>query len=245
HELGYWSWMDGVIDPPVTYVGGLAEAVTVTPSYFNAMGWTGPQARGRMGGTTYLETFKVALEHKPRVIFLHQWQEYSGQLEGDGRGPDCNIYTDTYSVELSDDLEPVSLTASGYRGDRGGWGFYYLNLTQALMHLYRGLAGDSTILAVGHPVHNQKVEGSILNVSWSAIGKSPLGYSILVDGLDILRGCIGDATEIPIADLSKGMHTLTVLAEGAVTRYPLSMTEVDKPLATPIPVKVDVVFEVV
>ena len=38
---------------------------------------------------------------------------------------------DSYSVEYSDDYEPVSLTAPGFRGDNGGWGFYYLNLTEA------------------------------------------------------------------------------------------------------------------
>ena len=79
HELGYWSWMDGVIDPPVTYKDGVAESVTVTPSFFNTLGWTGPLANGRLGGTVYLETFKVALAHRPKVVHLHQWQEYSGQ----------------------------------------------------------------------------------------------------------------------------------------------------------------------
>lgn len=147
HELGYWSWMDGVIDPPVTYLDGVAEAVTVTPSFFNARGWTGPLAAGRRGGATYLETFKVALAHRPKVVLLHQFNEYSGQPPGHGYGPDHDIYVDTYSVELSDDLEPVSLTAAGYRGDMGGWGFYYLNLTRALMDLYRHQADDCTLLA--------------------------------------------------------------------------------------------------
>lgn len=251
HELGYWSWMDGVIDPPVTYKDSVSEAVTVTPSYFNALGWTGPLARGRMGGTTYLETFKIALTHRPRVVFLHQWQEYSGQREGDGRGPNRNIYTDTYSVELSDDLEPVSLTAPGYRSrqdnsrDCGGWGFYYLNLTQALMSLYRGRANGCTILAVGSPLRHASVTGGVLAVSWSVIGEPVTHFTIALDRQVVRTKVAGNAVDIPLTGLSGGLHTVTVRADGAVTRFPLSWTELDIPLDVPIPVRVDVPFVIV
>ena len=61
---------------------------------------------------------------------LHQFNEFTGQ-GSHGYGPDKDIFVDSYSVEYSDDYEPVSLTAPGFRGDNGGWGFYYLNLTEA------------------------------------------------------------------------------------------------------------------
>lgn len=236
HELGYWSWMDGVIDPPVTYREGVAEAVTVTPSYFNAMGWIGPLARGRAGGTTYIETFKVAMKHKPKVVFLHQWQEYSGQLEGDGRGPERTIYTDTYSVELSDDLEPVSLTAPGYRGDQGGWGFTYLNLTQALMALYRGEADESTLLAIGSPIDQDVITSDTLHVEWSVIGAPVEKYSVALDGQIIIKETTKCAADISLTGCDKGEHIINVQALGAVTRFPLSTTEMDIPLKEPIPV---------
>lgn len=242
HELGYWSWMDGTIDPPVTVKDGIAEAVTVTPSYFNALGWTGPLARGRLGGTTYVETFKVAMAHRLRIVFLHQWQEYSGQREGDGRGPDRNLYTDTYSVELSDDLEPVSLTAPGSRGDRGGWGFYDLNLTQALMALYRGQAEGCTILAVGSPLRHAVVTGDVLSVSWSIIGEPVVYFSIALDGQAVKEKITGNTAEIPLTGLPDGLHTVTVIAEGAITRFPLSRTALDTPLDAPVLVRVDVLF---
>jgi len=244
HELGYWSWMDGVIDPPVTYRDGVAEAVTVTPSFFNALGWTGPGAYGRRGGATYLETFKVALRHRPKVVLLHQFNEYSGQPEGQGYGPERNIYVDTYSVELSDDLEPVSPTAPGFRGDRGGWGFYYLNLTRALMDLYRGKAGDSTLLAVSNPLRGAAVSGTSLQVSWSVIGAPSTAFTLAVDGRPIREHVPGLTAEISLEGLTKGPHLLTVLAEGARTRYPLSWTELDDPLQSPVPAQVEVPFVV-
>lgn len=247
HELGYWSWMDGVIAPPVTYRNGIAESVTVTPSFFNAEGWTGPLAVGRCGGATYLETFEVALRHRPRVIFLHQWQEYSGQIEGHGHGYDHNIYTDTYSVELSDDLEPVSLTAPGYRGDQGGWGFYYLNLTRALIDLYRHPSdttiSPSTLLAVSVPLPNAIITGETLRVNWSVIGPTPSGFTLCIDGVDICTHLTGTmAEEIALDALETGPHILSVIAEGVTTRYPLSSVGLDAPLLSPIPVQVNVSF---
>ena len=240
HELGYWSWMDGALDPPVTYKDGAAEAVTVTPTFFNALGWLDKTAYGRRGGTGYLETFKVALQHRPKVIQLHQFNEFSGQGKGHGHGPDHNIFMDTYNVELSDDLEPVSMTAPGYRDDKGGWGYYYLNLTQALMDLYRHKADDCTLLAVDSPVAGITASGDTLLVKWSVLGKPVRHFSIAVDGKVVKRNITGTQAEISLAGLAKGAHTLVVTAVGAVTRYPLSWTQLDTPLVKPQPVRVKV-----
>ena len=241
HELGYWSWMDGVIDPPVTYQDGVAESVVVTPAYFNAQGWTGPLARGRRGGTTYLETFKVALAHRPRVVHLHQFNECTGQREGHGRGPDHAIYLDTYSVELSDDLEPTSLTAPGYRGD-GGWGFTYMNVTRALIDIYRGVGGDTTLLAIGSPLAGETVSGDVLSVSWSAVGAPVRSTTVAVDGVPIVLETTETQVTIPVSGLAPGEHRLTVIANGATTRYRLSSEAFDDPLPEPVPVEIHVRF---
>ncbi len=246
HELGHWSWMDGVIDPPVTYKDGVAEAVTVTPAFFNALGWIGPLAHGRRGGATYLETFKQALAHRPKVVFLHQFNEFTGQPDGHGYGPDHTIYVDTYDVEFSDDLEPVSLTAPGYRGD-GGWGFYYLNLTQALMDLYRGGMEpdepfDSTLLAVSSPLEGAVVSGETLQVGWSMLGAPAEGVSVMLDGKVMTSLAAGSEVEVSLRGVKPGQHVLTLVAEGATTRYRLSRYELDDPLDNPVPVSVDITF---
>ena len=242
HELGHWSWMDGSLQPPVTYRDGVAESVTVTPSFFSAYGWTDKAAHGRRGGATYLETFKVALQHRPRVVFLHQFNEYSGQPEGHGMGPNHDIYVDTYNVEFSDDVEPVSLTAPGCRGDKGGWGFYYWNLTQTLMALYRGQAEGTTLLAVSNPLRNATVKGETLCVVWSTIGTPVNHFTLAMDQHTILEHATGNTAEITLDHLVPGPHVLTVTAEGATTRYPLSWLELDTHLDVPIPVSVDVPF---
>ena len=100
-------------------------------AFFPPGGWLSEYAYGRRGGWTYVESFKHALRVKPRFIEIHQFNEFAGQPEGHGYGPNKDVYVDSYSVELSDDIEPVSLTAPAYRGE-GAWGFFYLNLTRAL-----------------------------------------------------------------------------------------------------------------
>ncbi len=241
-KFGYWSWMDGITDFPVTYRNGVAEAATISTAFFNALGWTGPGAHGRRGGATLAETFNVALKHKPRVILIHQFNEFTGQPPGHGLGPNKDIYLDSYSVELSDDIEPVSMTAPGFRGDHGGWGFYFLNLAQALIDIYNGKANGCTVLTVANPLRNAVVAGPKISVEWAVTGVRPEGFSIDIDGQTVKRDLTGTSTEIYIGSLKKGTHILTCKAKGAVTRYPLSFTELDSPLVHPISVQVDVPF---
>lgn len=239
HELGHWSWMDGSLKPMVTYRDGKPEVVTVTPSFFAEWGWTAPEAYGRRGGWTYLESFKTALEHRPRVIMLHQWNEYRGQPKGHGHGPDNNVFLDTYSVEFSDDLEPISPTAPGYRGVEP-YGFYYLNLTRALMELYRGEADDVTLLAV----NLADSTGKELTLEWTSIGVTPASYTVMLDGQVILDETSALEHKISKEGLSPGKHTVSVKANGVGTRYELSKMQYDIRSENLMPVIVEKKFHV-
>ena len=238
NDLGYWSWMDGQLKPIVTYFNGKPEAVTVTPSFFGKNGWTAHEAYSRICGTTYLETFSVALKYKPRVIFLHQFNEFSGQKNEQGYGKNKNIYLDEYSVELSDDIEPVSITSNGYRGDHGGWGYYYLNLTHSLLDVFRGEAMHSTILAVAPP----DVSGGKVKVKWSVTGITPTSFTIRIDSKMVLNEIKGTNCSISINNFKPGKHIITVIANGVSTHYALSEKEFNEPSETAMPVKVSRIF---
>jgi len=225
-KYGYWTWMDGVIKPVVTYRDGKAEAVTVTPSFFAGSGWKGKEAYGRKGGTTFIETFKVALESKPRFLMLHQFNEFAGQTEGSGYGPNKDIYVDSYNVELSDDLEPVSLTAPAYRGN-GGWGYYYLNLTQALLDLYRQKSPETTVIAVSNPADGEIVNSDRIYVKWSWAGKEPSGFTVSINGIVVAEHIKGSDKEIDLKKFSNGPLKLVVTAEGTTSRFNLSSTGED------------------
>ena len=239
HELGYWSWMDGSLSPKVTYRNHVAEATTVTPALFAKYGWATPEAYGRRNGWTYLQSFKTAMKNRPRVIMLHQFNEFTGQAIGQGYGPDKNIYLDSYSMELSDDLEPVSITAPGYRDKKGGWGFYYLNMTHALMDLYRNNASDITIMA-GY-IAEQNDEN--LSLEWTTVGKAPSSFTILVDGKE-MANITATKHDLSLKDYRQGEHIIAVRANNVSTRYSLSETELDVRSDKLMPVQIQKEFRV-
>jgi hypothetical protein len=245
NKLGYWTWMDGITEHPITYKDGAAEAGTISTAFFDSDGWKAPTAHGRRGGATYIETFNWAYSHKPKFILLHQFNEFTGQGEGSGYGPNHNVYLDSYSVELSDDIEPVSTTAAGYRGDKGGWGYYFLNLTRALISVDRNNSNGSTILSVAKPIRNSVLKkDEKLNVQWAVTGTVPGNYILLIDGKKVGDKITGLSTDVSLAGLSKGQHKLTLKAVDAVTYFPLSYLQEDPILNKPIPAEVNVPFEI-
>jgi hypothetical protein len=239
-KFGYWSWMDGSLKPVVTYRDGEAEAITVATAFFAEYGWKAPEAYGRKNGWTYLQSFQEALEKRPSFIMFHQFQEYTGQAEGHGYGPDNNIYVDSYSVELSDDIEPVSLTAPGYRGDQGGWGFFYANMTRAMIDIFTGEAGNATLIAVAPP----EISVGHVAFEWTTIGPEPSGYVVYIDGKPVEKNCNKTTYAYPREKLSTGEHTVKVVAKGVSTPYRLSKQRFDRRLKDGVPVETVELFTI-
>jgi len=244
HEQGFWSWMDGSLEPMVTYFQGEPECLTVSVAFFGNGGWLYPEAYGRRGGWTYVESFKAALKYRPRVIELHQFQEFAGQPEGGGYGEKHDMYVDSYSVELSDDFEPVSLTAPAYRGS-GGWGYYYLNLTRALVDLYRQEPAETTVVAVDQPRYGAKVPRGKLDVSWTWAGAEPKAFTVSVGGKVLGEHLQGTKATVDLSAVPPGPAALRVTAGGTKSRYLLSYTEDSLPLDEPVEAYVEVPIELV
>lgn len=237
NQAGYWTWMDGAVRQPVTMFQGKPEAMTASVAFFGTDGWKGRSAVGRRGGWTYVESFRGPLEQRPRFLQLHQFQEFTGQEED----PKTTFYGDTYSVELSDDMEPVSLTCPAYRGD-GGWGFYYLNLTRALVDLYRQQPAETTVLALEQPDRRQVVREDRLPLKWTWLGKKPAGFAIALDGKTVASGLQGNETVLDLHARADGPAVLRLTAEGGKARYDLSYTRDSLPKAALEPACVEVEF---
>jgi hypothetical protein len=242
-RFGYWTWMDGSVPPIVTYHNGKPEAVTVSDASFDWGGWTGPNAHGRRSGWTFIESFKAALERRPRFILLNEWHEFAGGAK------DATWFGDSYTVELSNDIEPTSLTTQCYWGEKGGWGFYYLNLAQALIRVFHQQGAHDTVMAVYQPARGQKVTEDYIDLAWTATGKVGLspwlvgtGYTILLDGAVVAKGWWATTYRLHLGNIPDGAHTVTVVDEGATTRFPLSYTETDTLLDSPVQTKVEVPF---
>jgi hypothetical protein len=246
-QCGYWSWMDGTIRQVVTQRDGAAEETVVTPSCFpvgfteallkTRQGWLDPKAVGRDHGAPYLESWKVAFESRPEFLQIHQWNEFAGQPDDKGMGPGVKqkVYGDEYSLELSDDLEPTKLDGCGFRGC-GGWGYYYMNLTKALISLYRGETPDITVLALSGPDPRAAVKGSQLPLTWNFIGKAPASYTLKVDGKVAAENLQGGHYTLDLPGSFAGKHTLQLLANGVFTYFDLSPDRLTAKSPTPLPV---------
>jgi hypothetical protein len=244
-RAGYWSWMDGSIAPIPTYNRGHCEALTITPAFFSAGGWLGTQAQARLNGTTYLREFDTALKYRPHFLTICQWNEFAGQSIGHGYGPKHDVYVDCYNLHLNNDIEPTSLTACAYRGC-GGWGFYYLNLTRAMINLYRQKQPHTTILAIGLPHREQFIHSRSLLVRWACAGKQPDGFTLELDG-KVITGHIPPSRRtctIHLPHLVSGTHTLLLRAIGGWTRFRLSYAREARELSHWIPAKAKVEFQV-
>ena len=216
-SCGMWSWMDGDIRQTVTRHDGKAEEVVVTPSCFQLphKGWTHPTATGRDHGAPYIDSWRVAFEARPAFIQIHQWNEFAGQKEGEGMVDDywaqtgkppshkTQIYGDEYNLDLSDDIEPTRMTGCAYRGC-GGWGYYYVNLTKALISLYRGETPDATVMALSGPFQPASIKGRNVQLHWSVLGKTPASYSIAIDQRPVAQGLHGSEYNLDCSKLSPG-----------------------------------------
>ncbi|MGC8669364.1 MAG: hypothetical protein ACP5VE_14755 [Chthonomonadales bacterium] len=242
-QQGYWSWMDGVIHPIPTWYKGSCEALTVTVAFFGEGGWTYPQARGRRGGSTYVEEFRTALQTRPRFLILCQWNEFAGQPKGEGYGPKKDQYVDCYTPELSNDIEPTVPGLPAYRGD-GGWGYTYLNLTRALVDLYHQRNPADTVLAVGSPAPMQRVRSRTMEVEFCSLGSPSVRFNIRIDGkiaaVSLPGGWVKHAVDL--SHLAPGKHLLQVETATPATRWAISSSQEDDPLPKPIPARVSVPF---
>lgn len=241
NEQGYWSWMDGVLEQPVTYFQGEPECLTVSVGFFNLDGWTYPDAYGRRNGWTFVESFKGALAYRPRFIELHQFNEFAGQPEGEGYGPNRDHYYDSYSVELSDDIEPVSLTTPAYRG-QGGWGYLYLNLTKALVDLYRQDPHETTVLALNGPRWGSTVAENHVELQWTWVGKPPSSLALEVNGVIVEEPLVGSTYRLDLSKVPPGDVRVRLIARGAVQRYELSHTADSRRLTELAPATVELRF---
>ncbi|MGC9175392.1 MAG: hypothetical protein ACP5GO_06055 [Thermoprotei archaeon] len=235
-SMGYWSWMDGSIDPTVAYRDGNPEAVTVTPAFFGPQGWLGSGAVGRRNGATYIQEWKVPLKYKPRFILICQWNEFAGQPNG------SSIYTDCYSVQYSNDIEPTQLDGWGYRG-RGGWGYYYLALTKALIELYRGITPNATVMVISSPLYNSTLSGWV-TVQWTYVGVAPKSFSVYVNGHEVVASLLPStfSYSIPSSYLIVGRNVVTVVGNGATCYFNLTRAWYAIPSEKAMPAQASVEF---
>ncbi len=257
-RCGMWSWMDGPIRQIVTYNQAIPEESVVTPASFPfpGKGWLHPAAVGRDHGSPYLQSWGVAFESRPKFIQIHQWNEFAGQMEGQGFSANywespaemsstgqrpSNIYADEYNLEFSDDIEPVQMDKCAYRGC-GGWGYYYLNLTEAILSLYRGATPDITVMTLSGPAQPAVVKEKEIVLKWEVLGKKPSTFTVQLDGKVVADHIQGPSYPLNLTQVPAGKHRVTVIADGAHTYFDLSPVKLASRSSKPLPVASTIEF---
>ena len=178
----------------------------------------------------------------PRPDWSHlepEQAECESDITTDGADKLC--YGDSYSRDLSNDIEPTSLTSSDCyvrpNSTCSGWGMYYANLFSALT---RGaLDANETLIFITAPKWGANVSGAV-NVSWALSGRTvPTRLHVLLDSTRVATvdqpGAFDGWVLVDLANASVSHHTLAVQAEGVSTRFPLSLEELDQVAAPPAP----------
>jgi hypothetical protein len=239
-KLGMWTWVDS--EYPTVTIGpdGKAEAMTANIGCFGIGGWFGDMTRSRRNGSTLLEDWKRVMEARPKVVQMHQFNEFLGAREGHFSSAE-KVYVDSYSAELSDDYEPTSLTASAYRGENG-YGFYYLNLVRAVTDLYRSEKPETTVLAFKAPVSPKPghslipdVSGEFLELEWMAIGREASSYQIEVNGEVVARDITGKKYRLELSKLPAGILTIRLVGNDTKTNFELLFDKESTRLKEPVP----------
>ena len=128
-----------------------------------------------------------------------------------------------------------------YRGC-GGWGYYYMNLSTALISLYRHETPDITVLALSSPFEPQVVKKPSLPLDWQMIGKAPSSYTVELDGKTVAENIQGEKYTLDLAHVKAGKHQVTLIANGAHTYFDLSPEKPAKRSSTPLPVTSSIEF---
>jgi len=225
-ELGFWSWMDGSVEPvPTLRPDGSAEALTVTPAFFAQGGWLGADAMPQNRGATFVSEMATAIRYRPSVLLVCQWNEWLGQ--GDHTGS----YEDAYNISLTNDMEPTALAECGgyqHAEDAGqlpvcdtGWGFFNLNLLSATLHAYRESMRTTTRHATA-PAGVTETEATGAATTVVRISEPPgpathvaPPHAVRSATLRVAWAAVGPATRFHVA-LSSGTSVTVTNASSAV-----------------------------
>ncbi len=245
-QLGLWSWMDHEY-PGTPMKNGMVESMTASVGSFEGMGWLGARTRGRRNGATLVEDWNYVMQRQPKMVQLHQFNEFTGAREGQAHGPGKDQFYDSYSIALSDDFEPVTLDQAAYRGE-DGYGFYYLNLVRALVALYREHPVKSTVLAIQQPTPKRPgftlkpvLTGNRLELVWTWAGKRPDLFSVTINDRVVLDHYPNFRADIDLAAFGPGELRIRVTGDGSRTRYPLAWDHAVRPLEEPVEAFAEVV----
>jgi hypothetical protein len=251
---GFWSWMDASSVPILTRNASdaaVVEAAVLEPAYFASGGWLdNATAVGRSGGLTLLAELSSLLAATignatalPLFVNVCQWNEFSGTPAGRGAPPlpPGYAFMDSYSPDLSNDLEPTSPWAPAYQRPGnvragGGYGYSGLNalaLLRAALEDPSAADGSAAVFIVAPAVGtlSNYTMGKTIEVSFVvadfSLARLHSGQPFLANvSLPVAVAVDGALVTVLPAPAAAGLQTLAIDTSALDARFPhvLSVT---------------------
>ena len=117
-----------------------------------------------------------------------------------------------------------------------------MNLTKALISLYRNRTPDITVLALSAPFQGEAVKGKQLPLTWNVLGKPPTSYTIQLDDKTLAENIHGEKYVLDLSHVRPGRHRVRLIANGAHTYFDLAPEKPAEKSATPLPVTSTIEF---
>jgi hypothetical protein len=116
-----------------------------------------------------------------------------------------------------------------------------MNLTQAILSLYRGATPDITVLALSAPFQ-PVVREKELPLGWRTLGKKPKSYTLELDGHVVADKLLGNSYTLSLSAIPQGKHHITLSARGVHTYFDLSPSKLTTRSSQPLPVTSEIEF---
>jgi hypothetical protein len=139
-------------------------------------------------------------------------------------------------------MEPTVLTACAYRGC-GGWGYYYYNLTRAIISLYRGATPGITVLALSGPTTTVNASIRTIDLRWAYLGKEPSSFAIELDGKVVAPALTGSGYKLNLSEVKPGSHHVRLTAAGVYTHFSMDPSHATHQSTEKLPVQSEISFD--
>jgi hypothetical protein len=117
-----------------------------------------------------------------------------------------------------------------------------MNLTKALISLYRNETPDITVTALSAPFQTATLKDKTLPLTWKAIGKKPSSYTLELDGKTVAENITAQSYALDLSATPLGKHHVNLVANGVHTYFDLGPEKLTEKSGTPLPVTSTIEF---
>jgi len=117
-----------------------------------------------------------------------------------------------------------------------------MNMTKALISLYRNETPDITVMALSALFQPATVTDMKLPLTWKTLGREPSSYTLEMDGKTVANNITGQNYTLDLSQIHAGEHHVNLVANGVHTYFELGPEKLAEKSGTPLPVTSTIEF---